>query len=291
LNQKAGSIHIRCPAKVNLFLRILGQREDGYHEVLNVMQTVTLFDELKVSKQERGVTLVCSDRELDRTPEENLAFRAADLFLRNGYGRGGIRLELRKNTPIAAGLGGGSSDGACCLLALNELFGSNLPAEELRSLSAKLGSDPPFFIAGGTALCTGRGDTVHQLTAAPGFAAIVATPKERLLAAEVYDFLGTEDFKGPEPGPMLEAIEHGDLKGICSALYNGLEKAVLRKMPCLEKVKRFFADAGSLGTVVCGSGPTILAIFSGVEEAEEGLRGANSSGLAGLSGMSFVRTF
>ena len=272
LSRTEASVRIRCPAKVNLFLRVVGKRSDGYHEVQNVMQTVTLFDALRVEKERSGVRLTCSQRELAGKPEENLAFRAADLFLSRGYGRGGVHLELGKNIPVAAGLGGGSSDGACCLLAFNELFGSGLTAEALRSLGAELGSDVPFFVEGGTALCTGRGEIVRQLRDAPRFAGILAAPDRRLSTAELYGSLSREDFGGPEVDVMLGAIEEGDLKGVCSALFNSFDRAAFEKAPELGELRKQLEDAGSMGTVLCGSGPTLLGIFPGVEQAEAGVQ-------------------
>jgi len=283
LNRMDESLHIRCPAKVNLFLKVVGKRSDGYHEVQNVMQTVTLFDELKVRKKVSGVRLTCSEPELAGNPEQNLVFKAADLFLSRGYGRGGLRLELRKRTPIAAGLGGGSSDGACCLLALNELFGRSLSPEVLKALAGELGSDAPFFVEGGTALCTGKGEVVRQLRDAPRFAGILAAPDRRLKTAEIYRALDREDFCGPEVDDTLRAIEEGDLKGLCSALFNGLETVAFREAPELRKLKGKLEDVGSVGTVLCGSGPTLLAIFPGAREAEMGLsRLTQETGFAAL---------
>jgi 4-diphosphocytidyl-2-C-methyl-D-erythritol kinase len=291
LSRMRESIRIRCPAKVNLFLRVLGKREDGYHEVENVMQTVTLFDELRIRKQTVGVKLTCSDSELGEHPEDNLAFQAAELFLDSGYGSNGVHLELWKKIPIAAGLGGGSSDGACCLLALNELFGSDLSAETLRCLAAKLGSDAPFFIEGGTALCTGRGEIIQPLRGSPRFTAILVTPDRHLRASEVYESLGPSDFAGPEADVMLRAMEEGNLERVCSALFNGLEGAVLRKAPELAPLKRSLEEGGSMGTVVSGSGPTIVGIFAYKENAEVALGRLRASPPPEIGHPALVTTF
>jgi 4-diphosphocytidyl-2-C-methyl-D-erythritol kinase len=272
LNRREESVRLRCPAKVNLFLKVTGKRGDGYHEVQNVMQTVTLYDELEVRRRGSGVRLTCSGREVGKNREENLAFRAAEAFLREGYGSGGVDVELRKNIPVAAGLGGGSSDGACCLLALNEVFGTGLSADTLRSLAAELGSDVPFFIEGGTALCTGRGEIVRQLRDAPRFGGVLAGPGSSLKTVEMYASLVEEDFGGPKVEGMLRAIEEGDLKGVCSALFNGFERAAFERMPELREWRRQLGQLGSMGTVLCGSGPTLLAIFPGIDEAEAAAR-------------------
>lgn len=266
------AVHIRCPAKVNFFLKVLGKRGDGYHEVQNVMQTVTLFDELKVRRQNAGVTLACSGEDIEGDAEENLAFRAVELFLKRGHGSGGIHLELRKNIPVTAGLGGGSSDASCSLLALNELFHAGLSADDLRSLAAELGSDAPFFVEGGTALCTGRGEIVRLLPPSPRFAGILACPKASLTTPEMYGLLQSQDAEGPDLDLVLRSIERGDLTKTCSVLFNSFERAAFQKVPELPRLKKKLEELGSIGVVLCGKGPSLLGIFLTPEEAERGLR-------------------
>ncbi len=266
------AVHIRCPAKVNLFLRVLERRSDGYREVQNVMRTVTLFDELEVRKQGAGIALVCSGENVGASAEENLAFRAAELFLRNGYGTGGVHLDLKKNIPVAAGLGGGSSDAGCCLLALNELFGARLSAGCLRSLAAELGSDVPFFVEGETALCTGRGEIVRRLRGSLHFGGILLAPEARLKTPEMYKSLTSEDRHGPDVNVMLDAIESGDLRSVCSALFNSFEKLAFRQVPELTRLRSALEELGSIGVVLCGSGPVLLGIFPSVKEAVTGLQ-------------------
>jgi 4-diphosphocytidyl-2-C-methyl-D-erythritol kinase len=262
-------IRVKCPAKVNLFLKVLGKRGDGYHEVQNVMQTIRLFDELTVRKQQRGVTLACSGRTIEGNAEDNLAFKAADRFLSKGHGTGGVHLELKKNIPVAAGLGGGSSDAACCLLALNELLGSGLSPEDLRSPAAELGSDVPFFVEGGTALCTGRG---KPLRAAPRFGGILAAPEVRFATSEMYSLLSAEDLQGPDVSEMLRSVESGELSSVCSALFNSFERVAFQKAPELATLKSRLEMSGSTGVILCGSGPALLGIFPTLAQAEAALQ-------------------
>jgi 4-diphosphocytidyl-2-C-methyl-D-erythritol kinase len=264
-------ILIRCPAKVNLFLKVLGRRSDGYHEIQTVMQTVTLFDELKILRQRSGVSLTCSGEDFEGSPENNLAFKAADLFLKKGYGSGGVRIELKKNIPIAAGLGGGSSDAACCLLALNELFRGGVSEVELKSLAAQLGSDAPFFIEGGTALCTGRGEIVQPLRPAAQFSGILLVPKTSLRTTEMYASLKPGDFHGPDVELMLRAVEAGDLSRISSALFNSFQRVAFQKVPELVDLKIKLEQLGSVGVVLSGSGPSLFGVFASAPEAEVGL--------------------
>jgi len=272
LSRTEESIHLRCPAKANLFLKVVGKRTDGYHEVQNVMQTVTLFDELKLHKKSSGIVLTCSQNELAASPEQNLVFKAAELFFKKGCATGGAHLDLKKNIPVAAGLGGGSSDAACCLLALNELFGSELSPDSLRSMAAELGSDVPFFVEGGTALCTGRGDVVKKLRDAPPFVGILVSPGSPLKTSEMYASLTSEDFRGPDVEEILRPIKEGDLRRVCSSLFNAFERVAFQKLPELQRLKRELDELGSMGTVLCGSGPTILAIFPRFSQAASAVK-------------------
>ena len=266
-----GEVQIRCPAKVNLFLKVTRKRSDGYHEVQNVMQAVTLFDVLRVRKRKAGVVLKHSGREIPGSAEENLVFRAADLFLRRGHGAGGVEMELRKMIPVGAGLGGGSSDGACCLLALNELFGSGLMASELKLLASELGSDCPFFIEGGTAVCTGRGDVVRPLRVSARFGGILVTPEARVETAAMYSLLEAKDLEGPDVGEMIRSLESGEIEGVYSGLHNSFERVAFRSLPELRELKRGLEEAGAGAVILCGSGPTLLGFFPGGDEAESAL--------------------
>jgi len=226
---------------------------------------------LTVQKGGAGLTLICSGEEVGVSTEENLAFRAAELFFKKGYGKGGVRLDLKKNIPVAAGLAGGSSDAACCLLALNELFGSGLSSDDLRSLAAELGSDIPFFVEGGAALCTGRGEVVRLLRSPFRFSGILLAPEAQLKTTEMYSSLTPEDMQGPHVNEMLRSIQSGDLTKVCSGLFNSFERAAFEKVPELARLKTRLEDLGSLGVVLCGSGPTLLGIFPDVGAAKAAL--------------------
>jgi len=272
LSKTGDSIRVRCPAKVNLFLKVLGKRSDGYHEVQNVMQTVSLFDELSVRRQKEGVTLSCSGETIDGAAEENLVVRAANLFFRRGYARPGVHLELKKNIPVAAGLGGGSSDAACCLLALNQLFSAGLSNDTLREMAAELGSDVPFLIEGGTALCTGRGEVVEALPAAPPLGGILAAPDVRFKTSEMYSRLSEEDSHGPDVSEMLSSIASGEPCSLFSALFNTFERVAFQKAPELATLKSTLEKLGSQRAILCGSGPTLLGIFPTLAQAEAALQ-------------------
>jgi len=161
--RKDGSLRLLAPAKVNLFLEVLGKRPDGYHEIVTVIQTVSLCDEVILRPRPSGIELVCDDDSLPQDPS-NLAYRAAAAVLEHSRYDYGLSIEVRKQIPAAAGLGGGSSDAAAVIRGVNRLFGLNLEAEALSAIAAGVGSDVPFFLTGGVALCTGRGEVVRAIS-------------------------------------------------------------------------------------------------------------------------------
>ncbi|MDP2897884.1 MAG: 4-(cytidine 5'-diphospho)-2-C-methyl-D-erythritol kinase [bacterium] len=291
LSKTGDSIRVRCPAKVNLFLKVLGKRSDCYHDVQNVMQTISLFDELSVRRQKEGVTLSCSGETIDGAAEENLVVRAANLFFRRGYARLGVHLELRKTIPVAGGLGGGSSDAACCLLALNELFAAGLSNDTLREMAAELGSDVPFFIEGGIALCTGRGEIVQPLSPAPPFTGVLVTPKSRFKTSEMYALLAQDDSDGPDLDDMLRSIESGDLASVCSALFNSFTTAAFRLAPELPRLRHILHRLGSMSVVLCGSGPTLLGVFQGIAQGEAAMRELQAASLGETRLVHLTATF
>jgi len=181
-------IRRRAPAKVNLVLRVLGRREDGYHEIASLMQSISLFDELDFSPHQRGIILRCPGNDLP-TDGRNLVYRAAAAFFRRTGIAGGVKIELRKRIPMAAGLGGGSSDAAATLSALNELYGAPLPAAELSSLAASLGADVPFFLFGPRAWAFGIGERLEPAAPLPPFHLVLLHPPFEVPTGPVYQGL------------------------------------------------------------------------------------------------------
>ncbi len=191
MENHATPIIIRCPAKLNLFLEVLGKRADGFHDLDTVMQAIGLCDELRITPGEEGegLSLACSDASLP-TDSRNLVLRAA-LALRERTGcRRGARLSLTKRIPMQAGLGGGSSDAAGALVGLNAAWGLGLSREELRQVAATVGSDVAFFLYGGTARCTGRGEVVEPVPAPAVFHYVLVCPNVGVSTADAYGRLG-----------------------------------------------------------------------------------------------------
>ncbi len=261
--------------KVNLLLNILGKRADGYHELETLMQPVALFDRLTFERAGAGIQLTCSDARLP-VNSKNLVVQAAEHFFKAaGLGSGaGIRIHLRKNIPVAAGLGGGSGNAAVTLLALNELFDYPLPAGKLEELAATLGSDIPFFLQNGPALATGRGEHIQPLSAFPalrGFFFVLVHPGFGIPTPWAYQQLA--NFPAavhgtPGRGQRLIALLQTSLDAAAPEFFNALEAPALRKYPLLELFQEFFRANGASATLMSGSGSATFALAPAREAAE-----------------------
>lgn len=246
-----------APAKVNLSLRILGRRDDGYHELLTLMQPLSLADELTVELTAEGLRMRCSDSSLNT--DDNLVLRAARAYFAALGRPGGADFYLAKNIPVAAGLGGGSSDAAAALVALNALHGGALPPERLVELAAGLGADVPFFLAGATALCSGIGDKVEPLPDFPALEYVLVNPGFAVSTAWVYSQFDLNWTNLTNFNKMCSpsCIGHA----LCDILVNDLEYVTVREFPQLEEVKQALMDHGATAALMSGSGPTVFGVF------------------------------
>ena len=266
----------RAPAKVNLTLEALSKRDDGYHSIASVVQTVDLCDELRFSPSDR-VTLRCNVPSLESP--DNLVLRAAALLKDHTGYSSGAEIFLDKRIPMAAGLGGGSSDAAATLVSLNELWGLNLGREELMPLAAALGSDVPFFLTGGTAMMEGRGEVVRSLPSMPTSHLVMLVPPDDVPSktATLYRRLTPAHYTdGSVSAGLAASIEagHGPRDDM---LFNVFEAMAPDVFPSLEAHGRAMREAGSGAAHLTGSGPTLFALCGSAEEAAslaEMLRGA-----------------
>ncbi|HLH62370.1 MAG TPA: 4-(cytidine 5'-diphospho)-2-C-methyl-D-erythritol kinase [Ktedonobacteraceae bacterium] len=254
---------VRAYAKINLTLDILGRRADGYHDLATVMQTVDLYDTLCLTATgDDGISLICTTPELSN--DENLAVRAARLVHQRFALKQGIGIELYKRIPTAAGLGGGSSDAAAVLLALRQWLQLPLSASELLDIAAALGSDVPFFLTGGLALCEGRGERVTAL--APYWPPtmrwlLLLKPPIGVSTAAVFRALPASDYTdGSHTGAVCAAFEARSTPRL-GDLYNGLERCVLETYPEVARAREGLLDAGAPCVRLSGSGPTLFAPF------------------------------
>ena len=257
-------MEILAPAKINLTLRVLGKRPDGYHELESVMQLLTLADVLTIEDDDE-LLFTCSDPEL--AAPGNLVMRAAHLLCQRNLVRRGARIHLEKHIPVQAGLGGGSSDAAAALTSLNEFWELRLAPDELAVLGVELGSDVPFFLDGPTALVCGRGEQVTPVLHATRCFVVLAKPSAGLSPPQVYDNLrshaiapGKAAAQTPETRAMLHALQRGDLDAIANALVNDLEDPALALLPDLARIRKRMMKLGCLGVLLCGSGSALFGI-------------------------------
>ncbi len=269
----AGDVwYVRAYAKINLTLDVIGRRSDRYHELVTVMQTVDLHDALCLTQTDDDrVEIVCTRAELSN--EENLAVRAAHLLRERFAISRGVLIELRKHVPVAAGLGGGSSDAAAVLLALRRWWRLPLSLPDLEEMAATLGSDVPFFLTGGLALCEGRGERVTSLVASWPLSMrwlLLLKPAIGIATARVFEALTPRDYSdGGTSRRLIEALQAGNLPQP-EDLHNSLERGVLEHYPEVARAKADLLRAGASFAQLSGSGPTLYAPFSSLGRARRG---------------------
>jgi 4-diphosphocytidyl-2-C-methyl-D-erythritol kinase len=267
------------PCKINFLLNILGKRDDGFHELETVMHPVPVFDTLEFERGPScGVTLTCSHSALP-VDSTNLVQRAATAFLQAANISEGARIRLEKRIPLAAGLGGGSSNAAQTLLGLNELFGHPLASDQLTQIAATLGSDVPFFLHSGPALATGRGERISPLERLPALRdafALLVYPGFGISTAWAYQqlarFPGASSGKAGRAQELVSRLQTADLASAAPGFYNALEAPALKKYPLLQIFQEFLREHGAAVTLMSGSGSTTFALTIG-EHAAEALAG------------------
>ena len=252
-------LRVTCFAKINLTLEILGKRSDGYHELRTVFQTVSLADTLHVSERPEGTELTVTG--LPVPVAGNLCLRALEVFSQRVAPAGGVRLALDKHIPVGAGLGGGSSDAAGVLAALDRWRGP-YSRPLLNLLAAQLGSDVAFFLYGGTALGQGRGEVLEPLPALTGDWLVIARPELHVSTAAAYQGLEPSDFTGGEhTAALAAALKRGcGLRESASHLYNSFERTVLRQYPAIAAVKARLRDTGAEAVLLSGSGAAVFGL-------------------------------
>lgn len=282
------SYSLIAPAKINLYLEILGDRPDGYHELAMILQSIELADQVDLHSLGTDTIRVHCNHPLLESQQSNLAYQAAELMTKefpDFFDRfGGVDITINKQIPIAAGLAGGSADAAAVLVGLDLLWQLGLTQPELQELGAKLGSDVPFCIAGGTALATGRGEQLSPLPDLDSLYVVLAKYRSLMIStAWAYNTYRSNfgddyirDAEGLESrasrvhsGPMVHAIAEKDGAEIGKLLHNDLEKVALPNHPQLLQLRQVFTDSGALGAMMSGSGPTVFALCESPTQAQE----------------------
>ncbi len=262
---------INAYGKINLTLDVVGRREDGYHLLDTVMQTISVWDELEIQhSRQPGVHLQCN-RESLPTDSKNTAFRAAKFFLEDrGLQNEGVYIFLKKHIPSRSGMGGGSADAAAVLRGLNEMYETKLSAEKLMELGAKVGADVPFCVIGGAARCTGTGAQVEPIAPMPECWLVVCKPPTGMSTPRAYALLDQYPLSSIQATPrMLEAMAVGSLKRIGRSLANRFDETL--RMAPVRALKRAMTDAGALGAMMTGSGSSVYGIFETEQRAREAM--------------------
>ncbi|GAX60636.1 4-diphosphocytidyl-2C-methyl-D-erythritol kinase [Candidatus Scalindua japonica] len=261
-------ISIEAPAKVNLFLEILGKRDDGYHEIETIMQEIDLVDSLRFEEIQEGVKLECNDNNIP-SDHDNLVCKAANLFLKECGVKKGVLINLEKKIPVGAGLGGGSSDAAATLKALNLLWKVGLSDEELIEFAAKLGSDIPFFIKGKTSLCSGRGEKVSPVEVRSKMDYIILFPHVHISTETIYKNLKIDlTKKRKDVSFFSNALKYSEVSDIGKLLFNRLEEAIFTIYPDLLQVKESLEVFDFCGLSISGSGSAFFGLCNDRHQAE-----------------------
>jgi 4-diphosphocytidyl-2-C-methyl-D-erythritol kinase len=257
---------LKTAAKVNLTLEVLGKRADGYHEIATVMQAVDLSDRITLDDA-NDLELRSSSPDVP-TDAGNLAMRAAVALRQAAAVERGVRIGLDKRIPVAAGLGGGSTDAAGVLVGLNRLWALRWPVERLEEVAATLGSDVPFFLRGGAALATGRGEKVEPLRGR-ALALVLVNPKFPASTAEMYGRLTPAMYSDGRATRALVAALGRSPARVAASLYNGMEAAASGVFPQIAQMRAALLAAGALGALMSGSGPTVFGVARSYEQARQ----------------------
>lgn len=268
-------------AKINLGLDVTGKRDDGYHIVRMIMQNVDLYDTLTFEDNETGEICLTASSEKIPTDESNLICKVA-LQLKKEFGVSkGANIHLVKRIPVAAGMAGGSTDGAAAYVALNELWNLGLDKKKLCELAVKLGADIPYCIIGGTALAEGIGEELTVISDTPACHIVIAKPAIDVSTGWVYKELDSRKIiEHPDIDGIRAAIEDGNIKAMCSLIGNVLEPVTAGKYTVIGDIEKILEDSGAVGAFMTGSGPTVFAVFDDEDKAKNGYEAVKRSALA-----------
>ena len=263
----------RSYAKINLTLDVLGKRPDGYHDIETIMQTLNLYDLILVDKSKCGIRISSNLKYLPNN-DKNIAYKAAQAFIeKTGINRG-VTIMIHKNIPVAAGLAGGSGNGAAVLVAMNRLFNTGLSDAELCEMGAALGADIPFCISGGTQLSQGIGEILTPLYGLKPMYVLLVKPSINISTAAIYSEIdNTVISKRPDTKAMTEAIKNNDIYGIASNLCNVMESVTEVSNPIIKGIKTKMMNHGAIGTLMSGSGPSVFGIFDDYDKIYDAANG------------------
>ena len=260
---------LRAYAKINLGLDVLRRREDGYHDVKMIMQTIQMYDMLEMEKSEQPGIHLTTNLSYIPVNENNLVYKAVKLLMNQYRIEEGITISLNKFIPVAAGMAGGSSDAAAALVGVNRMFQLGLTRQQLMELGVKIGADVPYCVMRGTALAEGIGEKLTALPPMPQCYVLIGKPGINVSTKFVYTNLNLgPDTHHPDINGMIQALQDGDLYGITDRMENVLESVTIPAYPVIETIKNHMKAHGAVNAMMSGSGPTVFGIFDDKEKAE-----------------------
>lgn len=262
------SIILKARGKINLTLDVVGKRENGYHDLRMVMQTINLYDTLYIRKTKASGIRLTANYSWLPTNEKNIAYRAAELFFEEANLDAGVAIELTKRIPVAAGLAGGSTDAAATLIGLNRLFDTKYSRQKLMEMGLNLGADVPFCILRGTVLAEGIGEVLSPLSPMPSTNVVLVKPPISVSTATVYKSLDINTIhKHPNTEAMIEAIKCKNIHHIARNMVNVLEGVTIPMHPVIEEYKEELIKQGAIGAMMSGSGSAVFGLFETKEKA------------------------
>ena len=258
------SLNVRVPAKINLWLEVIRKRSDGYHDLSTLMLPIGIYDHVELSMEGEGIRLNGTHPDVPQD-SRNLAWRAAEVYLREAGWNTGVQIRLTKNIPVGAGLGGGSADAGAVLLGLNRLCPSPLTPDQLALCAQSLGADVPFFLLQRPALATGIGEKLHVVEGVPEYPLVLIKPPLKVSTAWVYQRLKLT--RGESRIKIAELLAHP--WRLHTVMENDLETVTVAEYPLVDQIKRWLIEEGAVGAVMSGSGPTVFGVFHRKDRAEE----------------------
>ena len=274
-------MRLRALAKINLGLDVIRKREDGYHEVRMIMQTINMYDQLEIDiKEEPGISIT-TNLPFIPTNENNLVYKAAKLLMDEFHIEKGITVELQKFIPVAAGMAGGSSDAAATMIGMNRLFGLGLTVRQLMERSVSIGADVPYCLLRGTALAEGIGEKLRPLPPCPNCYVLIGKPSISVSTKFVYEKLDAGNIEEhPDIDRILEGLQWHNLNKISENMGNVLESVTIPAYPIIEEIKNHMKEHGAVNAMMSGSGPTVFGLFDARMVAERACEALRESHLA-----------
>ncbi len=264
------TIRLKAKAKINLSLDVIGKMDNGYHNLRMIMQTINLHDTIQMKRTKSSKIQIKTNLKWLPADERNIAYKTAELFLKEMNITEGAYIDILKRIPISAGLAGGSSDAAAVLVGLNKLYQTRLTKKELMLLGVQIGADVPFCILRGTVLAEGIGDILTPLNPIEDTDILIVKPNINVSTASVYGDLSVPDIKQhPQTEALLEAIQNGDNKFVFNNMYNVLQEVTIPKYPQIQTIKEDMIKQGAIASMMSGSGPTVFGIFEDKDKCQQ----------------------